>query len=198
MPFQTENPYDGAAPAAWLDITQQLVAEYPLALDDLTAVVLASWERILETKIGGELRFGYEYKPSPQMVGNFLHSMIPVVLEREYPSEWRKDDSRDEKDLLYLPDRRFDTEIKTSSQRGIFANRSYAQPSAPGSKNKSGYYLAINFEKFEATHAPSITMIRLGWLSHEDWIPQTSSTGQQAYLSPTTYRTKFVTAFALR
>ena len=198
MPFQTEDPYDGVAPAAWPDITQQLVAEYPLALDELTAVVLDSWKRILETKIGGELRFGYEYKPSPQMVGNFLHSMIPVVLEREYPSEWRKDDSRDEKDLLYLPNSRFDTEIKTSSQRGIFANRSYAQPSAPGSKNKSGYYLAINFQKFGADQPASITMIRLGWLSHEDWIPQASPTGQQAYLSPITYQTKFVTAFTLK
>lgn len=188
------DPYAGFPVEDWPEVTRELVGVYPLPLDDLREVVLDSWSRILTTRIGGELQIGEEYKPNPQMMGNFLHNMIPIVLERNHPSEWRKDNSRHEKDLVYLPDNRFDTEIKTSSSRKIFANRSYAQPSMPGSKDKSGYYLAVNFESFNDTPNPAITMIRLGWLSHKDWIPQASPTGQAAHLEPITYRTKFVSA----
>lgn len=194
MSLYPVDPYAGVDEDDWLDVTRQLVDEYPLSLSALREVVLDSWNRILTTKIGGELQIGDEYKPSPQMLGNFLHNMIPIVLERNHPSKWRKDASRDEKDLIYLPDSRFDTEIKTSSSNRIFANRSYAQPSAPGSKDKSGYYLAINFEAFKHTSVPKITMIRLGWLSHRDWIPQAAATGQAAHLAPITYQTKFIKA----
>ncbi|PPF82976.1 ScaI family restriction endonuclease [Subtercola sp. Z020] len=189
-----DDPYSNSPEELWPEITRELVDAYPLSLSELKDVVLDSWTRILSTRIGNELQIGEEYKPSPQMMGNFLHNMIPIVLERAHPAEWRKDDGRFEKDLVYLPDRQFDTEIKTSSQRGIFANRSYAQPSAPGAKEKSGYYLAINFEKFVDGQVPCITMVRLGWLSHRDWIPQASATGQAASLAPITYRTKFVSA----
>lgn len=188
------DPYAGVNVDGWLKVTQQLIEEYPLSLETIREVVLDSWSRILTTRIGGELKFGEEYKPSPQMMGNFLHSMIPIVLESNHPSVWRKDEDRTEKDLVHIPNRRFDTEIKTSSSLQIFANCSYAQPSAPGSKDKSGYYLAINFESFKETTTPGITRIRLGWLSHSDWIPQASATGQQAHLAPITYRTKFLSA----
>ena len=53
--------------------------------------------------------------------------------------------------------------------------------------------LAVNFEKFttEITR-PQIKMVRFGYLEHSDWIAQSAATGQQARLSPETYRNKFV------
>ena len=52
-----------------------------------------------------------------------------------------------------------------------------------GKKSKSGYYLAINFEKFEETEElPQIRLIRFGWLDHTDWIGQSAASGQQARL----------------
>lgn len=195
MSTQQEDPYAGVPPEQWLSVTERLVDEYPLRLDQIKAVVLESWEKILDTKIGGEFKIGEEYKPTPQIMGDFLHLMIPVVLEKSYPSLWRKDQIGSEKDLIYIPDRKFDTEIKTSSSKsGIFGNRSYAQPSTAGTKDKSGYYLAINFDNFRKISAPKVTKVRLGWLSHRDWNAQKSATGQQASLSPITYKTKFVEA----
>ena len=85
-------------------------------------------------------------------------------------------------------------EIKGSSHPSqIFGNRSYAQPqSEKGLKNKNGYYLTINFEKFndKAQRNPEILSIRFGYVEHTDWIAQTSATGQQARLSTYVYEHK--------
>ncbi len=50
---------------------------------------------------------------------------------------------------------------------------------------KSGYYLAVNFEKFSRTSQvnPGINLVRFGWLDLEDWQGQRAATGQQARLS---------------
>ena len=85
-------------------------------------------------------------------------------------------------------------EIKASSNRTqIFANRSYAQPSSQSEeKDKNGYYIGINFEKFTKTNrTPQILQIRFGYLEHSDWIAQKSETGQQARLSPDADKNKF-------
>lgn len=72
----------------------------------------------------------------------------------------------------------------SSSKRSIYGNRSYAQKSTTNSrlkKNKSGYYLAINFEKFNrnspASERPKITLVRFGWLDQDDWQDQVAATG---------------------
>lgn len=84
-----------------------------------------------------------------------------------------------------MTDKHFSFEIKTSSSaRSIFGNRSYAQKADTTKKSKSGYYLAINFEKFTKIHQqPSIKLVRFGWLDHEDWMGQAAATGQQARLN---------------
>lgn len=50
-------------------------------------------------------------------------------------------------------------------------------------KGKSGYYLAVNFEKFSNTTNPQIKLIRFGWIDSGDWIGQKAATGQQSRLS---------------
>ena len=49
--------------------------------------------------------------------------------------------------------------------------------------SKSGYYLAVNFEKFSNTTNPQIKLIRFGWIDSGDWIGQKAATGQQSRLS---------------
>lgn len=96
--------------------------------------------------------------------------------------------------MVYIPDDQFSIEIKTSSNKTqIFGNRSYAQIATSNKKSKAGYYLAVNFEKFEKTRKkPKILLIRL---DHSDWIGQKSTTGQQAKLSKETYDKKFKTLY---
>ena len=96
-----------------------------------------------------------------------------------------KEKSASDKDLIYMTDDSFSIEIKTSSNpQSIFGNRSYAQKAMKDKKSKSGYYLAINFEKFTPQNTkPKILKIRFGWLDHEDWMGQKSATGQQSRLS---------------
>ena len=65
-----------------------------------------------------------------------------------------------------------------------------------GRKGKSGYYLAINFEKFaDDRKEPALVQIRFGWLDHTDWLAQKAATGQQARVSPAADRFKLVRLF---
>ena len=63
-------------------------------------------------------------------------------------------------------------------------------------KDKNGYYIAINFEKFTSpTKRPQILKIRFGYLEHVDWIAQKAATGQQARLSPVADKHKLITIY---
>jgi hypothetical protein len=84
--------------------------------------------------------------PRPQIMAYFLHELIPLEFSDRYPGIWRREETSDEKDLVYIPDQWFSVEIKTSSSNGrIFGNRSYTQETQTIKKSKSGYYLAVNF-----------------------------------------------------
>lgn len=191
-----QDPYSGVSSKNWAEVTKQLVGAYPLSGDEIVKVVQSSWRQILSTKIANRLQFGVDYFPPPQMMGNFLHSVIPHVLEDMFPGEWKTGERKNDKDLVYVSDSQFDTEIKTSSNKSqIFANRSYAQPGVVG-KSKSGFYWAINFEKFvpqPGMSLPEIVRVRLGWLDHSDWRGQQAASGQQARLSKEVYLGKFQT-----
>lgn len=83
-------------------------------------------------------------------------------------------------------------ELKTSSQKSIYGNRSYAK--SEGGKDKSGYYLTINFEKINKNE-PKLVLIQMGWLSHSDWVGQKSETGQQATLTRDAKENKFIVLY---
>jgi len=156
-----------------------------LDMSELVDVVQMSWMAIFASRIGPKgFQIGTHLYPKPQILAFFLHELIPLELSMRYPNCWRGELAASDKDVVYIPDDRFSFEIKTSSHpTQIFGNRSYAQETARPKKDKSGFYLAVNFEKLTSqTTAPELRRIRFGWLDHADWLGQTASTGQQARL----------------
>ena len=179
------SPYAGIERNEWVLKTEALVKEHPLNREEIVEVTLKAWKAIFKSQFGSNrFRIGQHIFPRPQIMAFLLHELIPLELNAKYPSIWRRDESNKEKDLVYIPNADFSIEIKASSSNtGIYGNRSYAQPSTNAKKSKSGYLLAINFEKFiPGGEQPDIRMIRFGWLDHEDWLGQAAATGQQAHL----------------
>lgn len=183
------SPYENLDISKWKNKTIELVNNHPLDTKEIVSIVFDAWERILKTKIGGELQIGIDVFPSPQILGNYLHELIPVLLNKKHKNTWRKEEDKSDKDLVYIPNNDLSVEIKTSSNpNNIFGNRSYGQENSDNNsgKSKSGYYLTINFEKFDPKNKskkPAIKKIRFGWIDHSDWKAQKSATGQQASLS---------------
>ena len=188
------SPYLNLPQHKWEDKTRELIAAHSLTEKELVEVVLETWKGIFKSTIGRHAKIGVDIFPKPQMIGLFLHELIAMEIAGRYPDKWRRDDTDDEKDLVYLPNRRFSIEIKTSSSAsGIFANRSYAQVPTDWKKSKSGYYLAVNFQPIKRdVPNPQVGKIRFGWLDHTDWIGQKAPTGQQAHLNPNARKAKLL------
>jgi len=179
------SPYAGLSVYQWVERTRELILKHPLNSTELYAVVHQVWQDIFLSSIGSKpFHIGTDLFPRPQIMAYLLHELVPLELERRYPGYWRRDLQASEKDIVYIPDDTFSIEIKTSSSsRNIYGNRSYAQKGNVPKKEKSGYCLAVNFQKFAGSaDAPKVTLVRFGWLDHEDWIGQKAATGQQSRL----------------
>jgi hypothetical protein len=191
-------PYAEFNKSDWRDITNKLIKKHPLNEDEIVRFCLDAWDGIFSSSIGRHgLKIGEHVFPKPQIIGALLHELIPAEIVANYPITWQREQAKDDKDIVYLPNDFYSIELKTSSNKtNIFGNRSYAQASTGQKKSKDGYYLTINFEQIKETgEKPKILMIRFGWLSHTDWIGQTSATGQQARLAPETYELKLKTLY---
>ncbi len=181
-----QSPYKNIPPDKWDDITKKLVKKHPLSANEIKNTVLLAWDEIFFSRIGQKPYYiGKDIKPKPQIMGFFLHELIALAFEKKYPGKWKKEQSVKDKDIIFIPNNIFSIEIKTSSNpTRIFGNRSYAQKNQAAKKEKTGFYLAVNFEQFQKNKIqPRILKIRFGWLDHEDWIGQKSPTGQQSRLS---------------
>lgn len=195
------SPYTGIHSDRWAEKTDELIASYPLRMSELVDVVLSSWKGVFASKIGiNNFQIGTHIFPKPQILAFFLHELIPLELAARYPGIWRGEENAADKDVVYVPNASYSMEIKTSSHpTQIFGNRSYAQQGVMGKKSKSGYYLAVNFEKsIRDSKAARLRRIRFGWLDHSDWQGQTSQTGQQARLSGEVERGKLRLLFENR
>lgn len=182
-----KSPYESVAINKWLEITNNLIKEHPLNTKEIVDVVLVSWDAIFKSQFGKKgFKIGIDIFPKPQIMGFLLHELIPLELSARYPEIWRHEISAGDKDIVHIPNEKYSIEIKTSSNpRHIYGNRSYAQGTVTNKKSKSGYYLAVNFQKFQKTVTnPQIVLIRFGWLDFTDWIGQRAASGQQARLSP--------------
>ncbi|MEC9791831.1 ScaI family restriction endonuclease [Escherichia marmotae] len=191
------NPYLNIPESHWQDITAQLIRTHPLT-PYLVDLVMDSWRGLFNTSFGmHSLKIGEDIFPKPQIIGAILHELIPASIEAQFPQYWRKEENKNDKDIVCKYDNSLSVELKTSSNSSqIFGNRSYAQPQNGEGKIKDGFYLAVNFQPFSLTNAtPQILKIRFGWLAHTDWIAQLSSTGQQARLASNTYQKKFITLY---
>lgn len=188
-PKQPDSPYYGFAEDRWQEITRDLLRRQPLDGPTLLDAVLQSWEDIFGSTLG-PAKIGVEILPAPQIMGFFLHELVPLRIARS-SADWRRDASAAEKDLVYIPDGAMSVEIKTSSHRAqIFGNRSFGIDNpGRGKKAKSGYYCAINFEGWgDARGArPEITRVRYGWLDSTDWNAQEAETGQASSLPSAVY-----------
>jgi hypothetical protein len=195
-----DSPYYGLAENTWLETTERLVRAHPLKVGEIRAVVLQAWSDIFDSKLGPKgFQIGKHIFPKPQIMGFFLHELIPLEFAARYPKKWHGEKTAGDKDMVYIPNNRFSIEIKTSSHpTQIFGNRSYAQEGdSVGKKSKSGYYLAVNFGKFKAAEAsPKILRIRFGWIDHSDWIGQAAQSGQQAHLTAGADRLKLLTIYS--
>lgn len=192
------SPYANKKESEWKKITQKLVNKHPLK-NDLVDVVLSSWKDILKSKLGS-YRIGKEIFPQPQIMGFFLHELIPLYLQKRN-KDYRIGCAGNEKDVVCKSDDSLSIEIKTSSNPDkVFGNRSFARPQPKESKkkkDKNGFYLTINFEKFDSNseRQPEIKIIRFGYLELTDWKAQNADSGQQSSLSSAVYETKFVTLY---
>lgn len=152
------SPYEGVPSTLWPRVTRKLVKAHPLSKSELVEVVLASWDSILATDLGAKgFRIGRDIFPKPQIIGFFLHELIPLELSARYPKTWRGDKIASEKDIVYIPNDYYSIEIKTSSDPShIFGNRSYAQTSTKGKKAKMATtwrLTSIKFSKAEPRQA---------------------------------------------
>ena len=192
-----DSPYTNERDS-WRATTEKLVSKFPLSKDYLVNTVLSCWKRILNIELEEGLPVR-KIKPQPQMMGFFLHALFAHHLAVDDPENWRPEKSPSDKDVVNTKDINFSFEIKTSSDPNhIYGNRSYAQAGNSSKKTKSGYYLAVNFEKFSCDKDPEIVLIRFGWLDHDDWAGQASATGQQARLDAFTEQNKLLTIYDRR
>jgi len=196
-----KSPYTRIPPDKWSHVTRKLIDEHPLKLDEIVDIVLISWESIFSSSLGTKgFKIGVNIFPKPQIMGFLLHELIPLELSVRYPKSWRTEETSEDKDIVYIPDDKFSIELKTSSSpRRIFGNRSYAQDSTRGKNAKTGYYLAVNFQKFmEKKTRPNIKLIRFGWIDSTDWIGQRAATGQQSRLPTEVENSKLLEIYPLK
>ena len=169
----TTSPYSGKPKTSWLSITQQLVKSHPLKSTDLLDVSTSAWATLWQSTVGvGSLSVKLsDLKVPATIVGYFFEVLLARELERRTPTLWRGNQSKEDKDLVYVPDPTFSIEIKTSGQAGfkVYGNRSYGQKSGSDlfpKKEKSGFYITVNF------YNQTLTLIRFGWIDAADWDPQ--------------------------
>ena len=197
-----DSPYLNLSEDQWLKKTQELIQRHPLTKGELVDVVLRAWNDIFDSRFGPKgFQIGKHIIPKPQIMGFLLHELIPLEFATRYPQKWCGERSATDKDLVCVKDEGFSVEIKTSSNKSqIFGNRSYAQEDqGKGKKNKSGYYLTVNFEKFTRTNSnPKIIQIRFGWIDHSDWKGQEAATGQQAHLTTAADTYKLLTIYTAK
>ncbi|HUY34190.1 MAG TPA: ScaI family restriction endonuclease [Pirellulales bacterium] len=188
-----KSPYQGKPEAQWANVTRQLLARHPLKPETILDVATAAWQDLWHTTVGaGRAKLPLVELSIPStVVGYFFEVIFAKELESRFRGQWRGHRAKDDKDLVYLPDVTLSVEIKTSGQTGfkVYGNRSYGQElqnQLSGKKQKSGYYITMNFV------GTTMTLLRFGWIDAEDWAPQVSPTGQMAGLSNAVYTHKLV------
>ncbi len=185
-----ESPYKNKPKTEWLSVTEELVKKYPLSTDEILEISLLAWSKLWTTKVGNTIELSEVELPAI-VVGYFFQKLFSLELATRYPGKWRGEQNKEDKDIVYIDDENFSTEMKSSGQMKyeIFGNRSYnkeSQNSDNSLKNKSSYYITINFS------GKILTLIRLGWIDQDDWTPQSSENGQAATLSQDAYDYKLI------
>jgi ScaI restriction endonuclease len=187
------GPYTDKPTSKWEAITHRLLDDHPLKLGLIHNIALVAWDKLWDTTVcSGPVAVRLDALDVPStVIGYFFEVLFARELQRRDPENWRGNQSGDEKDLVYLKEPRFSVDIKTSGQLGdrAYGNRSYGQEVQNinlAKKEKSGYYITVNF------YRTTLTLLRFGWIDASDWKPQSSETGQMAGLSKEVYEGKLI------
>ncbi|WP_426281836.1 ScaI family restriction endonuclease [Lysobacter soli] len=186
------SPYADSTVEEWDGITQQLIANHPLSIEVILEAALAAWHHLWATRIG-DAETGFELHqldPPAQVVGYLFEKLFSKELARRLPDDW-VGGTGSQKDVHCLTDASMSIELKSSGQLGykVYGNRSYGQQienADAGKKDKSGYYITINF------NGRTLTLLRFGWIDATDWQAQSAQTGQMAGLPDVVYKHKLV------
>lgn len=187
-----ESPYFCKPVQQWAAITETLVQRHPLTMGLIHDAALLSWNRLWTTWVG-DRTVGFplaEIDPPATVVGYMFEKLFSKELAVRLPGAWRGGRGA-EKDLHCLMDESLSVEMKASGQLGdrIYGNRSYGQileNADAARKDKSGYYITVNF------YGSTLTLLRFGWIDSSDWQAQKSPTGQMAGLSSDVYEYKLI------
>jgi hypothetical protein len=184
------SPYVGKHFSNWLQVTHNLIAQYPISPQEILDVAMLSWNRLWTSQIGEQISLDEVELPAT-VVGYFFQKLFAHELKSRYPNIWKSEEQKSDKDLVNIQNPYFSTEMKSSGQLGyaLFGNRSYNQISESSSmsgKDKSGFYITLNF------YQKTITLLRVGWIDQDDWVPQGAATGQAAVLKPEVYQYKLI------
>jgi hypothetical protein len=187
----TTSPYFNLPTTQWADKTQDLIKKHSLSVKDIQDIAISAWDILWQTKIGDGLAniTLKELDLPATVIGYFFEKLFAYKLNQKYPNNWRGSLSKEDKDIVCIANSDFSIEIKTSGQDGtkIYGNRSYGKASKNQSlvkKEKSGYYITVNF------YQNILTLIRFGWIDGDDWIAQGSESGQMAGLKQEVYDNK--------
>lgn len=165
-----------------------------MSVNKIPSIVHNSWKDIFTIADSkGNFEIGKTIFPKPQILAFILEALIAKEFESIDSNTWEFDPTGFSKDIVNKTNPKFSIEIKASSSKErIYGNRSYANPGSTSKKSKDSFYLAINFESYKQTKTPNVTKIRFGYLSHNDWRGQKSSSGQQSHLDIITERSKLL------
>ena len=186
------SPYAAAPETEWMGVTKRLIDEHPLTLDVILDAALISWERLWSSTVG-DSKTGFrlqELDPPATVVGYFFEKIFSKQLASQMPDMWIGGKGS-QKDLHCITNESKSVEMKSSGQLGykVYGNRSYGQKNEDeeaAKKDKSGYYITINFYKHD------LNLLRFGWIDADDWKAQASATGQMAGLGEKTYQNKLI------
>ena len=107
MTSNVTGPYFGSPQSSWLSITRQLVNKHPLQPVVLREAATTSWAMLWKTTVGtGPVSVKLSALKVPAtIIGYFFEVLLANELQRRDPTLWRGTQSKDEKDLVYLPNR---------------------------------------------------------------------------------------------
>jgi hypothetical protein len=186
------SPYKNVPVEGWNGVTKELLKKHPLNLETIREAAQAAWSEVWSTQIGqGKIKVLLrDIAPPATVIGYFFEKLLARELAERFPERWRGGVGS-EKDLHFVPDETKSIEVKASGQLGlkIFGNRSYGQElenAGLAKKDKSGYYITVNF------FGDKLTLVRFGWIDAGDWQAQKAATGQMAGLGADVYKHKLV------
>ena len=180
------SPYANKPLNEWENITKKLVQQFPVKKHEMRTVVEDSFKDYLNLTISEfKLQVGKDIFFLAQATGVIIQKLITLKLSKLQKNTWKDGDKKYEKDVVNINKNQFSFEIKTSSSKsGIFGNRSMGHISKNKTKERSGYYLIINYKlPKEEDKDFQIYKLRFGWIDDNDWKGQNSPTGQQSTIS---------------